>query len=164
MLGTAAAAALSGCARVASVSVPSTPNDWRIEMKSRPLTALRLTTDPTQDLGLTQSGGRVIFPINGGAFEGERLAGKVLPGGADWTLRRPDGAMELDMRLTLETHDAALVYMTFTGLRDDAHHYFRTIARFETAAPRYAFLNRLLAAGEGKFEASGPVHVFEEIL
>jgi hypothetical protein len=54
--------------------------------------------------------------------------------------------------------------MTFTGVRDDANHYFRTVPRFETAAPRYAFLNRLLAVGIGEIRPEGPVHVIEEIL
>jgi hypothetical protein len=53
--------------------------------------------------------------------------------------------------------------MTFTGVRDDANHYFRTAPRFETAAPKYAFLNRLVAVGIGKF-ALRPVHIIEEIL
>lgn len=132
-------------------------------MKSRPLFTLRLSTATPQNLGTMPSGGRVTFPITGGAFEGERLHGKVLPGGADWTVQAPDGAIELDLRVSLETHDAALVYLTFSGVRDDARGYFRTIARFETAAPQYAFLNRLLAVGSGKLEPSGPVHVFEEL-
>jgi len=36
--------------------------------------------------------------------------------------------------------------------------------RFETAAPKYAFLNRLLAVGIGEIRPDGPVHVIEEIL
>ena len=44
-------------------------------------------------------------------------------------------------------------------LRDDANHYLRTLPRFETAAPKYAFLNRRLAVGIGE----GPVHAIEEI-
>ena len=52
--------------------------------------------------------------------------------------------------MTLETDDGALIHMTFTGVRDDANHYFRTLPRFETAAPKYAFLNRLLAVGTGE--------------
>ena len=43
-------------------------------------------------------------------------------------------------------------------------HYFRTLPRFETAAPRYAFLNRLLAVGIGEIHPDGPVHTIEEIL
>ncbi len=54
--------------------------------------------------------------------------------------------------------------MTFTGVRDDANHYFRTLPRFETAAPKYAFLNRLLAVATGEVRRDGPVHTIEEIL
>jgi hypothetical protein len=136
-------------------------------MNSRPLITLRLTTAPIQDIGATPHGARVTFPVTGGSFEGERLRGKVLPAGDDWTVKRADGVIELDLRITLETDDGALVHMTFAGIRDDAAPgapYFRTLPRFETAAPKYAFLNRLLAVGVGLITADGPVHVIEEIL
>jgi hypothetical protein len=128
---------------------------------------LRLDTAPTQDVGAGPHGTRVTFPIIGGSFEGERLRGKVLPGGDDWTLKRPDGVIELDLRVTLETDDAALIHMTFEGIRDDGAPgapYFRTVPRFETAAPKYSFLNRLLAVGSGEIRSDGPVHLIEEIL
>ena len=64
----------------------------------------------------------------------------------------------------LETDDGALIHMTFTGVRDDANQYFRTLPRFETAAPKYAFLNRLLAVGVGDIRPEGPVHIIEELL
>ena len=133
-------------------------------MNSRPLMLLRLTTAPTEEIGVTPHGRLSIFPVTGGFFEGERLRGKVLAGGGDWVTRRADGALELDLRVTLETDDGALIYMTFTGVRDDAHRYFRTVPRFETAAPGYAFLNRLIAVGIGDVRAEGPVHIIEEIL
>jgi len=57
-----------------------------------------------------------------------------------------------------------MTHMTFTGIRDDAHNHFRTAPRCETAAPTYAFLNRLLAVGIGEIGPAGPVHVIEEIL
>ena len=125
---------------------------------------LRLATSPTEDVGATPHGTLSIFPVIGGSFEGERLRGKVLAGGGDWVSGRADNALELDLRVTLETDDGALIYMTFTGLRDDAHQYFRTLPRFETAAPKYAFLNRLLAVGIGEIRADRPVHIIEEIL
>src|SRR5262249_23209548 len=111
---------------------------------------------------------------------GARLRGSVLPGGDDWTLLRPDGVLELDLRVTLQTDDGALIHMTFEGLRhgspeaiaalgrgeaaDPASYYFRTLPRFETAVPKYAFLNRLLAVGTGEIRAGNPVHVIDEIL
>ena len=131
-------------------------------MRFRPLMTLRLNTAPTQNIGAGPRGMRVTFPITGGSFEGDRLRGKVLPGGDDWTVRRADGVLELDLRITLETDDGALIHMTFEGIRDDG--YFRTVPRFETADPKYSFLNRLLAAGTGEIRADGPVHVIEELL
>ena len=67
---------------------------WRIggelcrRMRSRPLMSVHLDTAATQNLGAGPHGTRVIFPITGGSFEGDRLRGKVLPGGADWTIER----------------------------------------------------------------------------
>ena len=136
-------------------------------MRSRPLITLRLITAPTQNVGAGPHGTRVTFPITGGSFEGDRLRGKVLPGGADWTLKRPDGVIELDLRVTLQTDDGALIHMTFSGIRDNeapGGPYFKTVPRFETAEPKYSFLNRLLAVGTGEIRADGPVHVIEEVL
>jgi hypothetical protein len=136
-------------------------------MRSRPLMTLRLGTAPTQNVGKGPRGTRLTFPIVGGSFEGERLRGKVLPGGGDWVLKRPDGVLELDLRITLETDNGALIHMTFEGIRDDGAKgspYFRTLPRFETADTKYAFLNRLLAVGAGEIGPDGPVHVVEEVL
>jgi hypothetical protein len=133
-------------------------------MNSRPLMLLRLTTGPTEEVGPTPHGKLSIFPVTGGSFEGERLRGKVLAGGGDWVAAKADGTSEVDLRVTLETEDGALIHMTFTGVRDDANQYFRTLPRFETAAPKYAFLNRLLAVGIAEIRPEGPVHAIEEIL
>ena len=136
-------------------------------MRSRPLMTLRLSTAPTQNVGAGPRGTRLTFPIIGGSFEGDRLRGKVLPGGGDWVLERPDGVLELDLRITLETDDGVLIHMTFEGIRDDGAKgapYFRTLPRFETADTKYAFLNRLLAVGTGEIRADGPQHVIEEVL
>ena len=133
-------------------------------MNSRPLMVLRFATSATEEIGSTPHGKLSIFPVTGGSFEGERLRGKVLAGGGDWVTARADGTFELDLRVTLETDDGALIHMTFTGMRDDANLYLRTLPRFETAAPKYAFLNRLLAIGTGDIRPDGPVHIIEEIL
>src|SRR3954470_14239870 len=132
-------------------------------MNARPLMQLHLTIAATEEIGVTPHGTLSIFPITGGSFEGDRLRGIVL-GGADWVTAAANGTSELDLRLTLETDDGALIHMTFSGVRDDANHYFRTLPRFETSAPKYSFLNRLLAVGMGDARREGPVHTIEEIL
>jgi hypothetical protein len=169
MLKIAAAATLAGCARAGHASHVESPRDKELSMTSRMLMTLRIATAALQDIGAVPEGARSVFPVTGSEFEGPRLRGKVLPGGGDWVLRRSDGALELDLRITLETDDGALIYMTFTGLRhgaatDPGGEYFRTLPRFATAAPKYAFLNRVLAVGSGEIGAGGPVHTIEEIL
>jgi hypothetical protein len=167
ILKLAAFATLAGCTPVRVMPSASTPVDRRAAMQSRPLITLHLNTAPTQDIGAGPHGTRVTYPIVGGSFEGERLRGRVLGGGDDWAIKRADGVIELDLRITLETDDGALIHMTFEGIRDDAAPgapYFRTLPRFETAAEKYSYLNRLLAVGKGEIRSEGPVHVIEEIL
>jgi hypothetical protein len=147
---------------------------------SRPLLTLQVVVGQPQKLGAVPHGTRVIAPITGGSFEGPRLRGKVLAGGGDWTLLRSDGVLELDLRITLETDDGALIYLTSFGLRhgppevlaalargesvDPSRYYFRTAPRFETGASQYAFLNRLIAIASGDRRPSGPIYTIEEIL
>ena len=50
-----------------------------------------ITLAPPQELGETPRGRRRIVPITGGSFRGEKLAGRVLPGGAHWQFIRADG-------------------------------------------------------------------------
>jgi hypothetical protein len=104
----------------------------------------------------------------------------VLPGGADWIMLRPDGATTLDVRLVLQTDDGATIGMTYRGMRHGppeimervgrgeavapGSYYFRTAIAFETAAPRYAWLNRILAVGTGERPPSGPVYDVFEVL
>src|SRR6267378_5141247 len=148
-------------------------------MISRLLMTLQVVVPPPQKLGAVPHGTRLIAPIASGTFEGPRMRGKVLPGGADWLLLRSDGVLELDLRITLETDDGASIYMTSFGLRhgppealaaltrgervDPSTYYFRTTPRFETANPKYAFLNRLLAVSSGDRRAEGPIYTIDEI-
>ncbi len=149
-------------------------------MDSRLLMTLQVAVMGVQKIGSVPDGTRVVAPIASGQFEGPRLRGKVLPGGGDWTLLRGDGVLELDLRLTLETEDGALIHMKSFGLRhgppyviaalgrgesvDPSTYYFRTTPRFETGHPKYAFLNRLLAVSRGDRRAAGPIYTIDEIL
>jgi hypothetical protein len=149
-------------------------------MDSRLLMTLQVAVASPQRIGAVPHGARVTAPIASGRFEGPRLRGRVLPGGGDWTLLRGDGVLELDLRVTLETEDGALIHLTSFGLRhgppeviaaigrgervDPARYYFRTTPRFETAHPKYAFLNSLLAVSSGDRRAEGPIYTIDEIL
>lgn len=119
-------------------------------------------------VGTTPHGLRRVIPITGGTVEGLRLAGRILPGGADFQNIRDDGLAELHARYVIEASSGALVYVENTGIRhgpreaierlnrgetvDPALIYFRTVPRFETASPALAWLTR------GIFLCSGARH------
>jgi hypothetical protein len=141
---------------------------------------MRLDVRPLQIIGSAPGAYRRVGVVPGGAFEGERLSGKVLDGGADWQHVRSDGSVTLDVRLVLKTADDALIGMTYRGLRqgspdviarvekgeavDPADYYFRIAPFFETAAPRYGWLNNVVAIGIGYRGADGPVYSIFEVL
>jgi Protein of unknown function (DUF3237) len=150
-------------------------------IQTRHLFTLALEVPRIIDLGATPNGARRIANVSGGTFKGERLSGTIQPvPGGDWILLRPDGAMVLDVRLTLETDDRQLIYMTYRGLRhgpaevmarlsrgeqvDPATYYFRTTPVFETAAAKYDWLNRIVSVATGRREPAGPVYEVFEVL
>jgi hypothetical protein len=134
-------------------------------LKLQPLFRAEITLAAPQELGETPRGRRRIIGITGGRFAGERLSGRVLAGGADWQVIRPDGVADLDARYTLETSDGALIYVRNRGYRhgppevirrlaageavDPSLYYMRTTPRFETGDARYAWLNRIVCVGTG---------------
>ena len=150
-------------------------------IQSRHLFTLIADVPKIVDLGVTPAGQRRIAHVTGGVFKGERLSGTIhaAPGG-DWILVRPDGATVLDVRITLETDDRQLIYMTYRGVRhgpaevmarlakgeavDPASYYFRTTPVFETASPKYDWLNRIVSVATGRREKSGPVYEVYEVL
>ncbi len=136
------------------------------ELRSEFLFTIRVTVSGLIDVGETPLGTRHVDLLGPGTFEGPRLRGEVLPGGTDQKLFRRDGAMHPNVRLVLRTDDQALIYMHYTGVRygapevmariaagetvDPSEYYLRNVPFFETASPRYDWLNRIVAAGVGR--------------
>jgi hypothetical protein len=150
------------------------------ELRTAPLFTMALQVSGMQPIGATPNGNRRIGLVAGGTFEGARLKGKVLPGGADWIIARSDGSTTLDVRLVLETDDGAAIGMTYRGMRhgppavmdrvnrgepvDPSEYYFRISVAFETAAAKYDWLNRIIAVGTGRRPPEGPVYDLFEVL
>ena len=147
-------------------------------MNLRALFQAEIALAPAQELGETPLGRRRIIGITGGRFAGERLSGRVLPGGADWQVVRADGVADLDARYTLETSDGALIFVTNRGYRhgppdvlrrlssgeavDPSLYYMRTTPHFETGDARYAWLNRIVCVATGARRAAAvELEVFE---
>ncbi len=147
-------------------------------MNLQPLFRAEITLAPPQELGDTPLGRRRIIGITGGRFSGERLSGRVLPGGADWQVIRADGVADLDARYTLETSDGVLIFVRNKGYRhgpadvlkrlsmgeavDPSLYYMRTTPSFETGDARYSWLNRMVCVATGARRAAAvELYVYE---
>lgn len=102
--------------------------------------------------GTTPYGERIRIPIIGGSFEGPELKGRILPGGFDWQLRRPDGFLELVADYFMETDDGVRIQVTNRGLIDTAPapgkpRYVMTTPKFEAPMGKYGWLNQFIFAG-----------------
>jgi Protein of unknown function (DUF3237) len=148
-------------------------------IQTRPLFVLREQVPALLIIGQTPNAFRRIGVIQGGSFEGERLSGEVVSGN-DWQAVRTDSCLKLDVRLVLRTTDGALIVMTCQCLRagppsvlerldkgeavDPRSYYFRMNPLFETSAPRYDWINRIIAVGVGHRLPDGPIYNIFEVL
>lgn len=132
-------------------------------------------------VGDSSQGLRRVVPITGGTFDGPRIRGKVVAGGADWQVVRPDGVLAIDAKYTLETSDGVLIMVTNRGMRhgppevieqltrgeavDPSRYYFRTVAQFEAPlASAHAWLNRALFVGIAERAPRAAIVRFHEVL
>ena len=127
---------------------------------------VRVKVAPPTEVGQVFAGRRRIVQILSGTFEGPRLKGKVVPGGADWQLIQADGFSQLDTRYTLETDKGQIIYVQNKGVRDapadvmkrllageqvdPKQVYFRTVPVFETSAPELQWLVRSIFVATGE--------------
>lgn len=85
-------------------------------------------------------------------FEGERLSGRLKGrAAADWLTVGPGGYGELDVRLTMETGDGAVVYVSYKGRLQFATGTAYSTPLFHTGDERYAWLNSIQAVAKGDF-------------
>src|SRR5688572_5098021 len=77
----------------------------------------RLNPSP-EVIGPVPEGIRVNFYSAGGEIAGPRIRGKVRTVGGDWVIVRRDGVAQQDVRTTFETHDGALILVTYPGVID----------------------------------------------
>ena len=126
---------------------------------------MELTVEDAYLPGKTPVGNRRIIRVTGGKLRGEKLNAEVIPGGDDWITVREDGTIIQDVRILLNTDDNALILMNYRGVRtgpkevlgrldagelvDPSEYYFRTAPIFETADPKYDWLNRKIFVSNG---------------
>ena len=134
------AAAALGAPDATRAQTPASP------LESEFMFELLLDVDTQLDAGAVR-----IAPVTGGTFTGPSIRGTVRPGGADW-ITQVAGHSSLDVRITLETDDGAIIFMTYTGVvaRGDGGIYWRVRPVFSTASEKYDWLNHIVAVGRNK--------------
>lgn len=103
-----------------------------------------------------QVGRRQLIEIISGKVSGNGFHGKVMPGGVDSQVIRPDGKCELAARYAIQLDDGAAIYVENVGIRtvppeyveavksgkfiDPDLYYFRAVPTFEVYDERYKWL------------------------
>jgi len=145
------------------------------ELRSEFLFDLELGLDTPQVVGPVLKGMRLITPFRDGRVRSDNINGKVLECSGDWGLVIDSATFKVDSRVTIQTDDGAIIYMTSSGYShadaktaamigagkvsdlSPSAYYFRTSVSFETSFPGYAWLNHTVGVGVGRFPAAGKV-------
>lgn len=119
-------------------------------------------------VGVVGQGFRVNLFVEGGTVNGPALCG-TCGAGSDWFTLRRDGVGIIDSRVTIRASSGAIISCTYSGVADFGETAFDRLqsgemptsgpihiaARFETAAPEFMWLNRILAIGIGRNDPEG---------
>jgi Protein of unknown function (DUF3237) len=149
------------------------------EIETKPLFAMQIKGE-IQPLGQMRGAERQVVILTECIIRGDRIKGRVLPGGSDWLTIEPDGAVSLDCRMVIQTDDDQLIGVNYRGFRhgppdamtrlnrgesvDTSGFYHRVAIFFDTAAESYKWLNRILAIGKGRKLPEGAVYEVFEVM
>ena len=112
---------------------------------------LKVTLGEAYGIDNTQHGRRTIIPITGGTFEGPKLKGTIINGGADYQLNT-ESRTELEAIYCIKTDDGINIHVRNKGIiyngkdaEGNPTFYFRAAPTFEAPADsKYAWLNNAL--------------------
>jgi hypothetical protein len=99
-----------------------------------------------------------------GWVEGPQIKGKIIPPSSDTLRNMGNGVNRLDVRLTIQTDDNQIIYVSYNGISHCPNEararfergemlqtsdcYFITAPTFETKSERYGWLNGVQAVGK----------------
>jgi hypothetical protein len=118
----------------------------------------------------------LVYDVTGGTFEGPHGTGKLLDHGGDWFRLYPDGVGRLDVQIVLETSDGAIIHASYKGVMDNAGEVFQSVIErkpiaadsyyffvtpvFDTTAPQYSWLSKIVCLGKGEVTPGGVKYRF----
>lgn len=140
--------------------------EFTMPLALTPLMHYKVSLELPDVVGDGPLGQRQIFVVTHGEVDGDRVRGRIRPGGGDWLLVGADGIGRLDVRGTIATDDGAFIYISYFGLAELTERAmqaltsgppteygeisFITQPRFETGDSRYTWLNTVTAIAEGR--------------
>lgn len=132
----------------------------------RRVCALRAEIGPETEFRTTQGHVRAVFPITGGQASGSGWSARILPGGADFARRLPDGSYEVEARYLLEIDDGTPVMVHNAGrmvAQPDGSFAGRTRAVLEVPDGPHAALGAMVLVGTALSPADQPDRVYIEL-
>lgn len=127
---------------------------------------IRADIGPAVEFATTAGNTRAMFPITGGVARGDGWTARILPGGADFATRLPDGAYQIAARYCLELEDGTPVMVTNAGRmvpRTDGSYLGRTRAALEVPDGPHRALGDAVYFGTALAEAGDDAHVYIEL-
>jgi hypothetical protein len=147
----AAAVPLAGAAQASTVAPKTAPGLIDLDPIRTELVMNLVVTcsspEPFASTSPARDGERAeIWPIIGGRFEGPNIKGKVIPGGADYPVKRADGAEIVDAFYRLQADDGTNILIHNVGYAyppaADGREVYRLVPTFTTAVGTHDWLNR----------------------
>ena len=112
-------------------------------------------------VGQTAKGNRFVIPITGGTFEGPRIKGEILNGGADYQLQNMNlGRTDLEAIYCIRTDDGVNIHVRNVGIITNGAegNYFYASPKFEAPMDsRYAWLNNAIYVCRPSGGANGEI-------
>jgi hypothetical protein len=113
----------------------------------------------------TPLGTRVIAEVATAEFDGERFKASLKgAAAADWVTFDSRGLGTLDVRVTLETHDGAIVFTSYRGrmdLKQGGTVYSAPL--YDTGDERYLWLNSIQAIAKGQTDGTNLEYEIYEV-
>jgi hypothetical protein len=140
---------------------PANAPHWAYDLEF--FAAATVTLRP-EVIGETPEGYRINFFVESGRVTGPGIDAVVRGDGGDWLCIRPDGVGQLDVRMTFEAADGALISYRSGGALDLGPDGYARVAAgqfsgcppfcatptFLTAHPQWQWLNRIQGFGVGR--------------
>lgn len=100
-------------------------------------------------VGNSKEGFLRVIPISGGYFEGEKIRGTIVPGGADWNTAIRNNLSHAYAKYLLKTDDGEYIEIENEGFLDDNTARIKTQPKFHVRIDGpYSWLNSGVYVGE----------------